>query len=89
MGKLAGVFDNPPTRQVCRFADLLDSLDGDDCAALIEAIFESGLSVNFISEQVTEALGQSLSRSVITRHKARPCPECVRRGYVFARQSES
>jgi hypothetical protein len=85
VGKLAGVFDSPPTRQVCRFADLLDSLDVEDRAALTEAVFDSGLSVNFISEQVTEALGQSLSRSVIQRHKVRPCLECVRRGYVFAR----
>jgi hypothetical protein len=89
VAKLLGVFDKPRKRIICRLADLLDELDEQDRAALGEAVYDDLLAINYISDQVTKSLGETFSRSVITRHRTRPCPECVRRGYVFARQSES
>jgi hypothetical protein len=89
VGKLAGAFDKPAAYRQCRLADLLDVLDAEDQEALIEAILDVSLSVSFISEQVRDTLEQTLARSVISRHRGRVCDECVRRGHVFERLSQS
>jgi len=89
VGKLAGAFDRPAVYRQCRLADLLDTVDRDDQEALIGAILDVSLSVTFISEQVRDTLEQTLARSVISRHRGRVCDECVRRGHVFERRTES